>query len=690
MMGGGTGLQNPFAPANPYDPPSPFAECGQFMVATEQVQAHATHLAFDPMHEALWSANSKVCQLPRMVSVHTAPRVRGGAYVGAECDRAHCLDAQGGLSVHTVPDLQLLSRSKNHLSPVSDIMPVNRCGTRRRAAALPPVRLAHCASASGLISLSADELFLHDRGGLLRQRYTSSLLRDMTAMGLHATGMNVRLNVACAHRVMSLDLVTGRTMPLATLPEGVRVRRVLVTSRSVVCARSDGQLSVLDPRAANPLMATMAAHDADILDADLHEDVRIATVGTAWQAINPYDPNSPRRPAPDRAVRLLDLRSSRPSHSARTMVAGAPRRVRWLPAHHGAVLCASDAGDAEVLSVDPPSSAQHLQLTLPGATCTAVELSPSSALLAAADTAGVVKLHGVVTPAGTPPSVNLLSTPLDAPDLPYRPPRRSLPPMLRPPLHLGSAYTLCRAVSGMHRGQDPTAAHVEHEARDFQHRALVRCHLPPQAAAPALRATATDAPFLASSFSATVLEQPLRRRARRVVRPDLVDSAQRARGSLVAAVPNPGVTPNSATLDRASAPAVYTETDPRFKGEGGGEEEADLPSRASLVPHELRYTPLRLGRFGISSVDFSVYNTTSFAGFENASKNAYAHAALQLLYFLPEARHACLAHGCDDAACLACEVGTVFSMLDSLRSVPARVRCRGHRVAPPPLAGSPH
>lgn len=493
-------------------------------------------------------------------------------------------------------------------------------------------------------------------------------------MGLHAAGMQVRLSVACAHRVMSLDLATGQTMPLATLPQGVRVRRVLVTSRSIVCARSDGQLSVLDPRAANPLMATMAAHDADILDADLHDDVRIATVGTSWHSINPYDPNSPRRPAPDRTVRLLDLRSSRPSQSARTMVVGAPRHVRWLPTHHGAVVCASDAGDAEVLGVDPPASAQHLQLTLPGTTCTAAALSPSSALLAASDTAGVVKLHGVMTAAGVPPSVNLLSSPLDAPDLPCRPPRRSLAPTLNPPLHIGSAYTLCRAVPGMHRGQDPGAAHAEREARDFQHRALVRCHLPPQAAYPALRSTATDAPLLASSYSSKLMEQPLRRRARRVVRPDLVEKAQRARGSLVAAVPNPGVTPNSATLDRATAPAVYVETDPRFKGEGGGEEEADLPSRAALVPHELRFTPLRLGRFGISSVDFSVYNTTSFAGFENASKNAYAHAALQLLYFLPEARHAFLAHGCDDAACLACEVGTVFAMLDSLRSVPARVR----------------
>ncbi|CAN0498395.1 unnamed protein product, partial [Laminaria digitata] len=53
-----------------------------------------------------------------------------------------------------------------------------------------------------------------------------------------------------------------------------------------------------------------------------------------------------------------------------------------------------------------------------------------------------------------------------------------------------------------------------------------------------------------------------------------------------------------------------------------------------------RRPALNLGRRGFDGFDFARYNTTEYAGLENAHAHAYVNSILQALFFVPEVKEA--------------------------------------------------
>ncbi|RHY34661.1 hypothetical protein DYB32_000760 [Aphanomyces invadans] len=85
-----------------------------------------------------------------------------------------------------------------------------------------------------------------------------------------------------------------------------------------------------------------------------------------------------------------------------------------------------------------------------------------------------------------------------------------------------------------------------------------------------------------------------------------------------------------------------------------------------------KYTEINMSKHSMDGFvfDFSKHNQSStHVGFENALPYAYMNAALQLLYATPGVRTLVLAHLCDDASCVRCELGFLFHMMAQTTSL---------------------
>jgi PAB-dependent poly(A)-specific ribonuclease subunit 2 len=72
--------------------------------------------------------------------------------------------------------------------------------------------------------------------------------------------------------------------------------------------------------------------------------------------------------------------------------------------------------------------------------------------------------------------------------------------------------------------------------------------------------------------------------------------------------------------------------------------------------------------------DPRAFNATRLVGLDNSLPNAFANAALQVLYFVPAFRQHMMNHLCERESCLSCELGFLFHILDKSSSPMAQAR----------------
>ncbi|KAJ2777502.1 poly(A)-specific ribonuclease, partial [Coemansia javaensis] len=118
---------------------------------------------------------------------------------------------------------------------------------------------------------------------------------------------------------------------------------------------------------------------------------------------------------------------------------------------------------------------------------------------------------------------------------------------------------------------------------------------------------------------------------------------------------------------------------------GGPASRVNAGGHGSAVPAHLRTVQIKYSRFGVEDFDFSLYNATRHSGLEGNMRNAYANPLLQMLFFVPELRALALAHctaaRCAAAACLTCQLGFVFRMLETARGASCHARTLLHALA---------
>ncbi|KAJ1922952.1 poly(A)-specific ribonuclease [Tieghemiomyces parasiticus] len=84
------------------------------------------------------------------------------------------------------------------------------------------------------------------------------------------------------------------------------------------------------------------------------------------------------------------------------------------------------------------------------------------------------------------------------------------------------------------------------------------------------------------------------------------------------------------------------------------------------MPRYYRRVEIRYSRFGVDDFDFEYYNRTQLSGLETHIANSYLNSLLQALFYLPVFTDVCVAHlalPCPAEACLLCEIGFLFRML---------------------------
>lgn len=97
-----------------------------------------------------------------------------------------------------------------------------------------------------------------------------------------------------------------------------------------------------------------------------------------------------------------------------------------------------------------------------------------------------------------------------------------------------------------------------------------------------------------------------------------------------------------------------------------------------------RYAKIDWKKPFFEEADMESYNRTLFSGLEASTANSYCNSMIQILYHFDYLRVALLSHLCKREACLSCELGFLFHMLDQSKCVPCSGSnfLRAFRVVP--------
>jgi PAB-dependent poly(A)-specific ribonuclease subunit 2 len=130
----------------------------------------------------------------------------------------------------------------------------------------------------------------------------------------------------------------------------------------------------------------------------------------------------------------------------------------------------------------------------------------------------------------------------------------------------------------------------------------------------------------------------------------------------ISSPPSRQIVPPSSTAKRIRGDRVADEL------ETASEDDPVALAAIDMSPgSRTRYVEMDLVAWeSVEGFNFRRFNESGmFCGLENALPNVYVNAAIQALYFTPPLRNALNHHNCDRDACISCELGFLFSMLDS-------------------------
>jgi len=83
-----------------------------------------------------------------------------------------------------------------------------------------------------------------------------------------------------------------------------------------------------------------------------------------------------------------------------------------------------------------------------------------------------------------------------------------------------------------------------------------------------------------------------------------------------------------------------------------------------------RYARFEWKKGAFEEADPDTFNRTKFSGLEAITVNSYCNAMIQVLYHLDYLRRSLLNHLCKKEACLTCELGFLFHMMDKSKTFP--------------------
>lgn len=113
------------------------------------------------------------------------------------------------------------------------------------------------------------------------------------------------------------------------------------------------------------------------------------------------------------------------------------------------------------------------------------------------------------------------------------------------------------------------------------------------------------------------------------------------------------------------------------------------PKQPSRFYHGKFIIPKRYAKFEwkknfFEECDMESFNRTQFSGLEASTANSYCNSMIQILYHFEYVRGALISHLCKREACLSCELGFLFHMLDQSKSMPCSGSnfLRAFRVVP--------
>ncbi|CAK9784309.1 putative subunit of the Pan2p-Pan3p poly(A)-ribonuclease complex [Cutaneotrichosporon oleaginosum] len=405
--------------------------------------------------------------------------------------------------------------------------------------------------------------------------------------------------------------------------------------RNIVCASGSGQVSLLDPRigfrpAANVL--PVQAHTGGMSGADTQGHI-IATWG--WTHMQGH-------PLPDQLVRLYDTRTLRALPPI-SFSAG-PAFVLLHPSDSSKVVIASQSGMLQV--ADMSASSNEFQQLDVSSYITSMALSPRGDYLVFGDGEGQLHLwtqHDTGDGAVVDANGNLDLPPFNG----YEGIKPEWPDPVEPPPPIAWDEGTPLNVIGVPHYEDPLLSNFS----------------------PADYATVYSPFFnppeqIPQSILATLQYQ------------DFVGYGQlpkefKGRRNVVTARAGAGkqCLPRGAIGNRR-------ESEPRFRSEKDrvrrkpSTQEIEEETPAGQVPKYYRKVAIKYSRFGVEDFDFGFYNRTAYSGLETDISNSYTNALLQALHYTLPIRAVAKAHICVDCqkeACLLCEAGFLFRMLEDAK-----------------------
>ncbi|RKP03205.1 hypothetical protein CXG81DRAFT_9832 [Caulochytrium protostelioides] len=144
----------------------------------------------------------------------------------------------------------------------------------------------------------------------------------------------------------------------------------------------------------------------------------------------------------------------------------------------------------------------------------------------------------------------------------------------------------------------------------------------------------------------------------------------------------PEVTANVKRIDFVGyAPKPKTIRRNHLRGDGDASSRGLLHPTLSdaIIPTRYRPVHIQYSRFGIEDFDFAFYNKTRYAILETNIANSYCNPVLQCLFFIPPVRALARHHSatsCDRSICLLCELGFLFSSLESAQGPDEPKNCQ--------------